>query len=89
MTVYEQVTQRIIDQLEAGVIPWRKEWKHTGHSSLPTNFTTKKPYRGINVLLLLGACFDDPQFLTYKQAQAIGAQVRKGEKGLPGCAGDR
>jgi antirestriction protein ArdC len=82
MNVYEQVTERIIAQLEAGVIPWRKEWKSTGHSHLPVNYTTKKPYRGINVLLLMSACFDDSRFLTYKQAQSIGAQVRKGEKGI-------
>jgi antirestriction protein ArdC len=80
--VYEQVTDRIIAQLESGVIPWRKEWKSTGHSNLPTNYTTKKPYRGINILLLMAAGFDTCDFLTYKQAQAIGAQVRKGEKGI-------
>lgn len=84
MNVYEQVTDRIISQLEAGIIPWRKEWKATGHSHIPANFTTKKTYRGINVLLLMAAAFDgDCRFLTYKQAQAIGAQVRKGEKGTP------
>lgn len=84
MNVYEQVTDRIIAQLEAGIIPWRKEWKATGHSSIPANYTTGKPYRGINILLLMAAPFDgDSRFLTYKQAQGIGAQVRKGEKGTP------
>lgn len=84
MNVYEQVTERIIAQLEAGLIPWRKEWKATGHSNIPTNYATSKPYRGINVLLLMCAAFDgDSRFLTYKQAQAIGAQVRKGETGTP------
>jgi antirestriction protein ArdC len=83
MNVYEQVTERIIAQLELGNIPWRKEWKISGHSHIPTNYTTKKPYRGINILLLLSTCFDDARYLTYKQAQAIGAQVRKGEKGSP------
>jgi antirestriction protein ArdC len=80
--VYEQVTDRIIAQLEAGLIPWRKEWKSNG-SHIPTNYTTKKPYRGINILLLMAAGFDTCDFLTYKQAQGIGAQVRKGEKGTP------
>jgi antirestriction protein ArdC len=83
MNVYEVVTDRILAQLEAGIIPWRKEWTVTGHSNLPTNYTTKKPYRGINVWLLLSAVYPDARFLTYKQAQAIGAQVRKGEKGTP------
>lgn len=81
MSVYEQVTARIIAQLEAGIIPWRKEWKTRGGSHIPVNFATKKPYRGINVLLLMAAGFDSSEFLTYKQAQQIGAQVRKGEKG--------
>lgn len=83
MNVYEQVTGRIIEQLEQGNIPWRKEWKVTGHSQIPSNYTTQKPYRGINILLLLSACFDDARYLTYKQAQGIGAQVRKGERGTP------
>jgi antirestriction protein ArdC len=74
--VYEQVTDRIIAQLELGNIPWRKEWKVSGHSSIPSNYTTKKPYRGINILLLLSCAFDgDARFLTYKQAQGIGAQA--------------
>jgi antirestriction protein ArdC len=82
--VYDQVTDRIIAQLELGNIPWRKEWKVSGHSSIPSNYTTQKPYRGINILLLLSCAFDgDARFLTYKQAQGIGAQVRKGEKGIP------
>jgi antirestriction protein ArdC len=82
MNIYEQVTERILTQLEAGIIPWRKEWKVTGHSGLPINYVSKKPYRGINVVLLLSSGFDsDSRFLTYKQAQSIGAQVRKGEKG--------
>lgn len=81
MNIYETVNQRILAQLEAGLIPWRKEWKVTGHSSMPLNFTTKKPYRGINILLLMCGSYSDQRWLTYKQAQAIGAQVRKGEKG--------
>lgn len=68
MSVYEQVTDRIISQLEAGNIPWRKEWKVSGGSHIPVNYTTQKPYRGINILLLMAAGFDDCRFLTYKQA---------------------
>lgn len=82
--VYQQVTDRIIAQLENGTIPWRKEWTVTGHSHIPSNYTTKRAYRGINILLLMCAGFDsDARFLTYKQAQDIGAQVRRGEKGIP------
>ena len=70
--IYEAVTQRIIEQLEKGVIPWRKTW----HGSEPINYITRKPYRGINLLLLpYGG-----EWLTYKQAKDCGGNVKKGEK---------
>jgi antirestriction protein ArdC len=81
MNVYDVVTDRILAQLEQGIIPWRKEWKASGHSALPSNYNTKKPYRGINVWLLLSSPYADQRWLTYKQAQAAGGQVRRGEKG--------
>lgn len=83
INLYETVTERILAQLEKGLIPWRKEWKASGPSSLPFNYQSERPYRGINVLLLLCSGYSDPRWLTYKQAQSIGAQVRKGEKGTP------
>lgn len=83
MNIYDAVNERILSALESGVIPWRKEWKVTGHSGMPLNFATRKPYRGINILLLGCAPFADARWLTYKQAQTIGAQVRRGEKGTP------
>jgi antirestriction protein ArdC len=46
MNTYEIVTERIINLLEQGVIPWRRPWAATG---LPRNLVSKKPYRGINV----------------------------------------
>lgn len=81
--VYETVTDRIIAALDAGVIPWRKEWKTNSNSALPINYQTKKPYRGINVFTLLCSEFSSNAWLTYKQAQAMGLQVRKGSKGAP------
>ena len=81
MTIYESVTERILEQLSKGVIPWRKEWKYSGPVGLPYNRLSGKPYRGINVLLLLSAGFTDARWLTYKQAQELGGNVRRGEKG--------
>lgn len=81
MNVYESVTNRIIAQLEAGVIPWRKEWKTSGTHGLPFNHVTGKQYRGINILLLMTSGFADARWMTYKQAQDVGANVRKGEHG--------
>jgi antirestriction protein ArdC len=83
MNVYETITARIIAQLEDGIIPWRKEWKGTGEGRIPYNFTTGKPYRGINTLVLLCADYASQAWMTYKQAQELGANVRKGEKGTP------
>ena len=84
--MYEAVTNKIIEALEKGVKPWVCPWvKSSRGNGLPINFDTKKSYSGINVCLLWFAAFEagftSNQFLTYKQAQSLGAQVRKGEKG--------
>lgn len=82
LSVYETVTNRIIESLKTGVIPWAKPWqgKTTG-GPFPTNFLTGAPYRGINILLLWGSPYSSNQWLTFKQAQELGGSVRKGEKG--------
>ena len=48
INIYEMVTQRILDQLEKGVIPWRKTWE----GGKPLNYASRKFYQGVNVLLL-------------------------------------
>jgi len=78
--VYEQVTNKIIEQLEQGVVPWRKPWRN-GLASMPKNLISGKTYQGINVLLLMMEDFDNPHWVTYKQAANLGGHVRKGEKG--------
>ena len=83
-SVYEVVTERILSSLEQGVIPWRKEWKTAGKSSgLPYNLQSNAAYRGVNVLTLLCSPYASTGWCTYKQAQALGYQVRKGEKSSP------
>lgn len=77
--VYQYVTDAILERLEAGDVPWRKPWKYTGEAGSPRNFISGKPYRGVNVWLLAGR-YDLPFWLSFKQAQEIGAKVRKGEK---------
>lgn len=81
----ERVTQRIIEQLENGTVPWQKPWTVDG--LLPTSGASKKPYRGINTLILSTVQFAEgyqsPYWLTFKQAQKEGAYVRKGEKATP------
>ena len=83
---YEILTNHIISKLETGVIPWRKDWKDSkanGGGSLPYNLTNGKMYRGINVMTLLCSGYSSNGWATYKQAQSLGYQVRKGEKSTP------
>jgi antirestriction protein ArdC/phage/plasmid primase-like uncharacterized protein len=78
---HEQVAENLIEQLKKGVAPWQKPWKPGDLLAvLPVNPTTGKRYRGINSLNLMSRAYTDPRWLTYKQAAALNAQVRKGEK---------
>ena len=79
---YEAVTARIIESLQAGVIPWAKPWKDNGtNNPFPRNFRTGAPYRGANILVLWASRFSSPYWLTFKQAKELSGTVRKGEKG--------
>ena len=77
--VYEMVTEKIIAQLKAGVVPWHKPWSASFQA--PRNLLTGKSYRGINIFLLSLAGYDSPYWLTFKQALELGGNVKKGEKG--------
>lgn len=82
MNVYELVTDKILEKLKAGVVPWKQPWKG-GAAGCPKNLVSGKDYRGANVFLLAMQGYVSPYFVTYKQAQDKGGQVRKGEKGSP------
>lgn len=73
--VYEYVTERILAELDKGIIPWRRPWKSVTASGLPISWVTKKAYRGVNRILLPAG-----EYLTYKQVQENGGKVKKGEK---------
>ena len=77
--VYEIVTQKVMESLENGEVPWHKPWKTAYNVRMPHNLVSKKAYRGINVFLLAFAPFDSPYWLTYNQCKKLGGQVRKGE----------
>jgi antirestriction protein ArdC len=83
--IYQEVTDRIIAALERGVAPWVRPWDTTGIDGLPINGSTHRSYNGINVLLLwltaMEKGYSDPRWMTFRQATALNAQVRKGEKG--------
>jgi antirestriction protein ArdC len=85
--VYTRVTDQIIAELEAGVLPWVQPWNAAhaaGEVSRPLRFNAM-PYRGINVVLLwlsaLRQHFTCPLWMTYRQAAELGGQVRRGAKG--------
>lgn len=73
-SVYEMITERIIEQLENGVIPWQKPWSGT-HSGA-YNRVSNKSYSLLNQLLLK----HDGEYATFKQWSDLGGKIRKGEK---------
>jgi len=76
--LYQVITDKVIELLEAGTVPWQRPWNQYG---LARNYSTGHVYTGINAFLLnFFPNFDVPFYLTYKQAQALGGQVRKGAK---------
>jgi antirestriction protein ArdC len=82
----QEVTESMIQMLEKGVAPWQKPWEPGSTSlSVPFNPTSERPYRGGNTIHLMATAlrggYDDPRWMTYKQASEQGWQVRKGEKG--------
>lgn len=85
-SIYDEVTNKILAKLEAGVKPWVKPWS-TGNVSWIPKRANGKDYSGMNILLLWGALedggFTQNTWMTFKQAQELKACVRKGEKGSP------
>jgi antirestriction protein ArdC len=78
--VQQMVTDFVIRRLEEGVIPWQMPFK--GYC-VPQNYVSKRPYRGINTLLLASLNYENPYFLTFDQVKELGGKVKKGEKGIP------
>ena len=82
----QEVTDNIVQMLERGVAPWQKPWE-PGASALgiPFNPTSERAYRGGNAIHLMATNlqrgYEDPRWMTYKQASDNGWQVRRGEKG--------
>ena len=88
--LHKDITDRIVAQLKAGVVPWKRPWSQRVSSSnastlIPRNAATGRPYSGIHILLLWGKMDDggysDARFLTFKQAKELGGSARNGEKG--------
>lgn len=76
-SVYQIITNQILEALEQGQVPWRKPWRVLP----PANLITKRPYRGINVFLLGFAGYGSQYWLTFNQAKQLRGNIRKGEHG--------
>lgn len=82
----QEVTDNIIEMLERGVAPWQKPWEAgAGSLGMPFNPNSDRAYRGGNAIHLMAIGlergYEDPRWMTYKQASDNGWQVRRGEKG--------
>lgn len=85
-SLYDEVTAKIIAQLEAGCFPWAQPWNSAAAMpGLPRNAVSGRPYSGVNVLILWGAVIEggypSQDWLTFRQALAAGGCVRMGERG--------
>jgi antirestriction protein ArdC len=87
-TLYDEITDKIIAELEAGRVPWVQPWGTAAAKAplaMPKNASTARQYSGINVLILWGAViergFAGQSWLTFRQALSLGGHVRKGERG--------
>jgi len=93
--LYDEVTARIISELEAGRLPWVQPWGASGGTGpgLPRNALTGRNYSGVNVLILWGEViahgWPSQSWLTFRQAQEAGGCVRRGEHGVTVAYADR
>ncbi|RKD74882.1 zincin-like metallopeptidase domain-containing protein [Rhizobium sp. WW_1] len=95
-SLYDEITDKIIAELEDGRIPWVQPWGTAAAKAplaMPRNAATGRHYSGINVLILWGAVvehgFPGQSWLTFRQALALGGNVRKGERGTTVVYADR
>lgn len=93
--LYDEVTRRIVAELEEGRFPWVRPWGRGDGAGpgLPRNALTARPYSGINILILWGAVIEQgwpsQSWLTFRQASQAGGNVRKGEHGVTVVYADR
>ena len=84
--IHAEITNKIVEELEAGTVPWLKPWKsNAAFEGMPYNLVSKRSYSGINVLVLWAEALDrgyaSSAWLTFNQAKQKGGHIRKGEHG--------
>ena len=94
--LYQEITDRIMGELEAGRVPWVQPWGTTAARAslaIPQNAATKRRYSGINIVILWSAVvergFTAQRWLTFRQALVLGGHVRRGERGTSVVYADR
>jgi antirestriction protein ArdC len=75
-SVYEIVTNQIIESLKSGVVPWRRPWS----SEMPCNLISQKAYRGLNVFMLATSGHESKYWLTFNQCSKLGGKIKTGSK---------
>ena len=79
--IQHEITARIIDGLKNGVVPWKRYWRNDPNSGSPANAITRRPYSGINPILLdlvaMSRGYTSRWWATYEQWKTLGANVRK------------
>jgi len=95
-SLYEEITARIVADLERGTVPWVQPWggdQHRAPLGLPRNASTGRTYSGINILILWSRLFEgefsSQNWLTFRQAKILGGSVRKGAQGVTVCYADK
>ena len=95
-SLYDEITGRILAELEAGRLPWVQPWGTAAAKAplaMPRNAATERCYSGVNVLILWGAVvqhgFPCQSWLTFRQALSLGGHVRRGEHGITVVYADR
>jgi antirestriction protein ArdC len=95
-TFYDDITNKITTELEDGRVPWVQPWgtpSARAQLAMPKNASTNRTYSGINVLILWGAVigqgYSGQSWLTFRQALALGGNVRNGERGITVVYADR
>jgi len=84
MNIYEEITNKIVESIKNGVVPWEKPWTVScldGECGAFFNLVSRKAYRGVNVWLLASLGHSSPFYVTYKQAKTLGGHVKQGVKG--------
>jgi antirestriction protein ArdC len=93
VSLYDEVTARVVAEMEQGVVPWVRPWSRSAAPlGMPRSAASRKFYSGINILILWDAVirrgFANQEWLTFRQALSLGGHVRKGERGTTICFAD-